>query len=193
MEMTLHETIRWLDEGGDGSSTSLKRTELMSWLKELEALKAEKRASGYDDGYAKGFEVGKAQGLNDAWGLAHRITTEPCYGGLPREAQKEIFPCFSWQGTPGIFSQYTAAEAMKMVRDWEKSKKEIHVGDVVKYGDRTAVVSAIHECNNIDRYILILDDGMTATTVDAASLVRTNRNMDIQAILRWIKGDEDES
>ena len=62
-------------------------------------------------------EQARAEGQNEAWELARKITCQPINGGFNRSEFEEIFD----EGyISDIFEKYTYTEAAKKVAEWEE-------------------------------------------------------------------------
>ena len=132
-------------------------------------------------------EQARAEGQNEAWELAKKITCQPINGGFDRSEFEEIFD----EGyISDIFEKYTYTEASKKVAEWEKTKEEIKVGDVLEgiYDNMLKCVVTNLYTDNIA--YLVFDDG-TAGFHELDNFKKTGRHIDIDGFLKQIGGEQE--
>ena len=134
-------------------------------------------------------EQARAEGQNEAWELARKITCQPINGGFNRSEFEKIFD----EGyISDIFEKYTYQEAAAKVAEWEKAKDEIKVGDIVKTKCDTSFEFCVTyiDCNGylygLGRY------GATYSDKNPEDWENTGRHIDIDSFLNQIGGNEEE-
>ena len=131
-------------------------------------------------------EQARAEGQNEAWELAKKITCQPINGGFNRSEFEKIF---GYGYISDIFEKYKYTEAAAKVVEWEKTKEEIKVGDEVEKNDLRDV-----------RFIVTFTNGRLMNGVTQSGLVfanekpkewhKTGRHIDIDGFLKQIGGEE---
>ena len=132
-------------------------------------------------------EQARAEGQNEAWELARKITCQPINGGFNRSEFEEIFD----EGyISDIFEKYTYTEASKKVAEWEKAKEEIKDGDILKgiYDNTLKCVVTNLYTDNIA--YLVFDDG-TAGFHELDNFKKTGRHIDIDNFLKQRGGEKE--
>lgn len=127
------------------------------------------------------------QGAEVAWELAKKIVSDIYHDGYNLDELKEIFdsPCY------GEIFDLGYTEATAKVAEWERQKKEIKVGDIVK----------IHEGNDNDLCVLCMStdkkyynavDGYGAVyyMLTKEMITKTGRHIDIDGFLKQISGEK---
>lgn len=117
------------------------------------------KKDAYDDGYISGskedfdeaYLTGYNQGLADAWEAARKI------GDMPYGEEEKAFGSGGWT----FIEKHTAHEAIDMLKAYEDSKQELHIGDVVTfrtaYGKESGIVVDCHVpdvYSDVDKYIV---------------------------------------
>ena len=130
-------------------------------------------------------EEARAEGQNEAWELARKITCQPINGGFNRSDFEEIF---GDSYISDIFKKYTYYEAVAKVTEWEKAKEEIKDGDVLEgiYDNNLKCIVTNLYTDNIA--YLMFDDG-TAGFHELNNFKKTGRHIDIDSFLKQI-GEE---
>ena len=137
----------------------------------------------YSEPLSAYIEQARAEGQNEAWELARKITYQPINGGFNRSEFEEIFD----EGyISDIFEKYTYTEAAAKVARWEKAKDEIKVGDVVSHEEKYGVV--ISEGTICFRGFT--DDG-TPFEWYKERCTKTGRHIDIDSFLKQIRGEQE--
>ena len=129
-------------------------------------------------------EQARAEGQNEAWELARKITCQPINGGFNRSEFEKIF---GYGYISDIFEKYKYTEAAAKVEEWEKAKEEIKVGDVVSHEEKYGVV--IGEGTICFRGFT--DDG-TLFEWYKERCTKTGRHIDIDSFLKQIGEEGDE-
>ena len=161
-------------------------TRLLAENKELKD-KLDNRCDMCIERHEKEVEQARAEGQNEAWELARKITCQPINGGFKRSEFEEIFD----EGyISDIFEKYTYTEASKKVAEWEKTKEEIKVGDVLEgiYDNNLKCVVTNLYTDNIA--YLVFDDG-TAGFHELDNFKKTGRHIDIDGFLKQIGGEQE--
>lgn len=157
-----------------------KAADIEHYLKELEQLREEKRATGFQNAYDRGYAVGRLRGQDEAWDAARKIIN---FNGIPGSELEKLF------GTGDcdvIIGGLKAGEAIEKVKEWEESKA-IRVGDVVEYdGD----IGAVIEVNPPGKMCLVLwsCEKHRAYNIQSGLLKKTGRRVDVESFLRQIGG-----
>ena len=133
---------------------------------------------------AVNIEKAYEQGLNDAWELARKITSDPEDGGLPVSTLQNVFECLGHSMNPlNIFTNCTAAEAIERFKKYENT--------LIKPGDVVA-----HDGNPHEYVVIDVDEGVAIRTdlkhVEKLALnswKRTGRVIDISGLLACAKGE----
>ena len=126
------------------------------------------------------------QGAEAAWELARKINDMDIYD------TEEIFIEAGAFHLGNVLENYTYPEAAAKVTEWEKTKEEIKVGDIVK----------IREGNNNDLCVLCMStdkkyynavDGYGAVynMLTKEMITKTGRHIDIDSFLKQIGGEEE--
>ncbi len=122
---------------------------------DLEQVKKEAYDEGYISGSKEDFDeaylTGYNQGLADAWEAARKI------GDMPYGEEEKAFGSGGWT----FIEKHTAHEAIDMLKAYEDSKQELHIGDVVTfktaYGKESGIVVDCHVpdvYSDVDKYIV---------------------------------------
>ena len=129
-------------------------------------------------------EQARAEGQNEAWELARKITCQPINGGFNRSEFEKIF---DYGYISDIFEKYKYTEAAAKVAEWEKAKEEIKVGDILEdiYDSNVKCVATNLYTNNMA--YLVFYDG-TAGMNELDNFKKTGRHIDIDGFLRQIGG-----
>ena len=132
-------------------------------------------------------EQARAEGQNEAWELARKITCQPINGGFNRSEFEEIFD----EGyISDIFEKYPYTEAAAKVAEWEKAKEEIKVGDIVKTKCNTSFEFCVTyiDCNG---YLYgVGRNGETYSDKNPEDWEKTDRHTDIDGFLKQIGGEK---
>ena len=129
-------------------------------------------------------EQARAEGQNEAWGLARKIYLPDGFEGF---APSELEEIFGGDNTDWIVGGHSYPEAAAKVEEWEKAKEEIKVGDVVSHEEKYGVV--ISEGTICFRGFA--DDG-TPFEWYKERCKKTGRHIDIDSFLKQIGGENDE-
>ena len=132
-------------------------------------------------------EQAKAEGQNEAWELARKITCQPINGGFKQSEFEEIFD----EGyISNVFENYTYPEAAAKVAEWENAKEEIKVGDVLEgIYDNEVKCIVTNLCPDNMAY-LVFDDGI-AGVYELDNFKKTGRHIDIDNFLKQIGGEQE--
>ena len=122
----------------------------------------------------EGYEIG----LNEAWNLAARISTDPMVGGLDVTDLKEIFQTAD---TSKIVIQNTYQEAAEKIKAWEDSKK-IHEDDVVRDKDTGRYGLVLLDYNDDTCYVR-WQDGSSAEK-NMQDIAKTGHKINISVLLQ---------
>ena len=157
--------------------------EITRLLAENERLKDE-----YEKMYAtiEDYESHESQGAETAWELARKITCQPINGGFKRSEFEEIF---GDSYISDIFERYTYPEAVAKVAEWEKTKEEIKIGDVLEYIYDSNVKCVATNLYPRNMAYLVFDDGTTGMN-ELDNFKKTGRHIDIDGFLKQIEGEE---
>ena len=132
-------------------------------------------------------EQARAEGQNEAWELARKITCQPINGGFNRSEFEKIFD----EGyISDIFEKYTYQEAAAKVAEWEKIK-EIKVGDVVSHEEKYEEKYGVVISEGTICFRGFTDDG-TPFEWYKERCTKTGRHIDIDGFLKQIGGNENE-
>ena len=134
-------------------------------------------------------EQARAEGQNEAWELARKITCQPINGGFNRSEFEKIFD----EGyISDIFEKYTYQEAAAKVTEWEKARAKILVkaGDVLEnIYDRNVKCVATNLYPNNMAYLVFYDG--TAGMNELDNFKKTGRHIDIDSFLKQIRGEQE--
>ena len=123
----------------------------------------------------------RAEGQNEAWGLARKIVSDIYHGGYNMDELKEMFGYFSYQY---IWEDNTYPEAAAKVEAWEKAKEEIKVGDIVKLEKLCGIVMRADES-----WVIGLTEEGDKFQWSRGNCTKTGRHIDIDSFLKQI-GEE---
>ena len=126
---------------------------------------------------------GRIAGQNEAWELARKITCQPINGGFKRSDFEEIF---GDSYISDIFKKYTYSKAATKVEEWEKTKEEIKVGDIVRCKSDTPVEFCVTEISCYGRLYGIGRNGGTYRNKNPKDWEKTGRHIDIDSFLKQI-------
>lgn len=160
-----------------------KFKQMVDWLTELEQLREEKRATGFESAYDRGYEIGVLEGQDEAWDAANWIGNH-----LDLLERLDIFGV---QDAFVIFERNTATQAIAKIKAWEESKA-IHVGDVVEYfneDDNIHAIGAVITVNG-QLYGVVTADGNTAIWYKS-NTHKTGRSVDVEGFLKQIGGTDE--
>ena len=132
-------------------------------------------------------ESARLAGQNEAWELARKITCQPINGGFKRSDFEEIF---GDSYISDIFKKYTYSKAATKVEEWEKTKEEIKVGDIVRCKSDTPVEFCVTEISCYGRLYGIGRNGGTYRNKNPKDWEKTGRHIDIDSFLKQIGGAE---
>ena len=127
----------------------------------------------------------RADGQNEAWELARKITVVPKDGGYGGSKLIEIFNTAFYNE---IFI-LSYPEAAAKVAEWEKAKEEIKVGDIVKSKSDILVEFCVTEISCHGHLYGIGKNGGTYSNKNPEDWEKTGRHIDIDSFLKQI-GDE---
>lgn len=119
----------------------------------------------------------------EAWEIAGRIILPERCGGL---SSKEIRHIFGDVDVEDIIKDFSPQQAKAKIEAWE-AEKEIKVGDVVKVGCYTGLVTSDDHMD--DSYDILFSDGGTSK-INIKDLKKTGRHIDIEIVLKQI-GESD--
>lgn len=193
--MTVENAITWCKENAQKTyftgEMQYAFLDTVGYLKELSQLREEKRATGFENAYDRGYEVGRLKGQEEAWDAAKKIMLKEADGGLSVNDLVEMFgKDYSVQGRNVIFKKYTAAEAIKRINEWEESKV-IHVGDVVKHKTKDLCGAILVKTDSY--YSVVWQDGsIMGYSIDDDTFTKTGRTVDVAKFLKQIEGGDDE-
>lgn len=120
------------------------------------------------------------QGLNDAWEAAKKISNFDLIENLNE--------CFGTNFVAKVYENYTAAEAISKIKDYEeqkKTKKDIKVGDEVINKDRKGIVIdtfSLNFDNNKEQFVVVLF-GAHVSSLCLKEVEKTGKHFDIP----WIE------
>lgn len=122
-----------------------------------------------------------ADGLNDAWELARKVSLDNYKGAY---SVKELKNIFGFDSLQGVFRHCSIQEALAKLEAYEKEQNEIKVGDVVERINFTElfVVSGFNE----EIYTLINANGR-CVCANVNQIKKTGKHIDIQSLLEQIK------
>ena len=156
----------------------------------LERVKKEAYDKGYHDGYFVGDESWKdivhekeeefyQKGLSDAWEAARKILFNPDDGGMSAVDVNEVFGESSWT----VMKDFSAAEVVAKIKEYEDSKQKIKVGDEVEDGVANLVVLEINEDGTVEGFTNY------GSVVHAIPRKKTGRYFpEVVALLKNMKG-----
>ena len=133
-------------------------------------------------------EMARAEGHNEAWELARKITCQPINGGFNRSEFEKIF---GYGYISDIFEKYKYAEAAAKVAEWEKAKEEIKDGDVLENMVFSKVKCVVTNLYPDNMAYSIFGDG-TAGMHELNNFKKTGRHIDIDSFLKQIGEESDE-
>jgi len=144
-------TISWMKiKNGDKFPTTEFKAVKPYIEPDLEQVRKEAYDKGYDDATE---EIGSDEqtiadkaykhGLSDAWEAARKVDH------MSDEDIKNIFGC----GFSAVFETIGASEAIEKIRQYEREKEEIKVGDEVIATSGKAVIVSINDNKDRARYI----------------------------------------
>lgn len=120
-------------------------------------------------------------GQNEAWELARKLEN------LDLGSLLEIFKeCNCYKK---IYN-YTYQETAKKVEEWEKTKEEIKVGDVLEYIYDSNVKCIVTNIYPDNRAYLVFDDGTTGMN-ELDNFKKTERHINIDNFLKQIGGEQE--
>lgn len=133
------------------------------------------------------YDSGYVDGMLKTWGIAKELF----------EYSSELYEIFGfnemnqYMSINYVLNNFTPQQAKTKIEEWEKSKEEIKVGDVVTdtSNNRNYIVTGIKQDNNSTWYALLSEIGLTINT-KACTLKKTGRHIDIQSVLEQIGGKE---
>lgn len=178
----------------------MEKKEAIKIIGELTKKNSEYRAEVNDQlNRIRGFvEQDYNRGAEDAWALAWKISAYKWDGGYATNELQDIFGTVSLQK---VFGDFTAAEAIVKVKEWEERKKKeeeekqyLRCGDVVKIIDKTPGASndfeAIYLAEDNSYYSLMVKGSYNTTYLPKRhfALTKTGEHVD----LSWLNGDEEE-
>ena len=133
-------------------------------------------------------EQARAEGQNEAWELARKITCQPINGGFNRSEFEKIF---GYGYISDIFEKYKYTEAAAKVAEWEKTKAKILVkaGDVLENIYDSNIKCIVTNLYPNNRAYLVFNDG-TAGMNELDNFKKTGRHIDIDSFLKQIGGKE---
>ena len=129
---------------------------------------------------------GRIAGQNEAWELAQKVYFLPEFGGYDSNELIEIFGTASM----GEILRYTYTEAAVKVAEWEKTKEEIKVGDVLEYIYDSNVKCVATNLYPNNMAYLVFEDG-TAGWHELDNFKKTGRHIDIDSFLKQIGGEQE--
>jgi hypothetical protein len=96
------------------------------------------------------------KGLEDAWEVAKKIVLGPEDGGM---SENDLFSAFGRYVCQAILREWTITKVIEAMEEWEKKRKDIHVGDEIwdKDGECKAVV--MDEGNDGDIIVVLTENG----------------------------------
>lgn len=134
------------------------------------------------------FNGGRLAGQNEAWELARKITCQPINGGFNRSEFEEIF---GYDYISDIFEKYKYTEATAKVVEWEKTKEEIKVGDIVRNKCNISYKFCVTDIDYDGTIYGINKDGATYSGKNPEDWEKTGRHIDIDSFLKQIGGEQE--
>ena len=134
-------------------------------------------------------EQARAEGQNEAWELARKITCQPINGGFNRSEFEKIF---GYGYISDIFEKYKYTEAATKVVEWEKTKAKILVkaGDVLENIYDSNIKCIVTNLYPNNKAYLVFDDG-TAGMNELDNFKKTGRHIDVNSFLKQIGGEQE--
>ena len=133
-------------------------------------------------------EQARAEGQNEAWGLAKKIVGDVRDGGYSAEELGQIFRYLVSQ--PCIVEN-TYPEAAAKVAEWEKAKGKICVGDVVRFKGNNNVEFCVTDILDDSFLYGINAEGCVYSNRDIELFDKTGRHIDIDNFLKQIGGEQE--
>ena len=144
----------------------------------------------YGDQHEEEYNQAFNQGAEAAWELARKIVCFEWNGGY---TLKELLDIFQADSSPKILNEHTYSEAAAKIAEWEKEKKEIKAGDIVKIhegNDNNLCVLCMSTdkkyYNAVDRY------GAVYYMLTKEMITKTGRHIDVDSFLKQIGGNGNE-
>lgn len=123
---------------------------------------------------------------DEAWEIAKRICTSDYDGYDNVFSRNDLNEIFGNPDYSKIMNSFTTQEAKAKIEAWEE-EKEIKVGDVVIHCGESCIVT--NKSRDDGFYDVLFEDGTTGS-YQRSSLKKTGQHIDIEGILKQIRGDE---
>ena len=133
-------------------------------------------------------EQARAEGQNEAWELARKITCQPINGGFNRSEFEEMF---GDSYISDIFKKYTYYEAAAKVAEWENAKEEIKRGDIIRNKYNTSSKFCVTDIGCDGHLYGVGRYGLTYSNQDPEYWEKTGRHIDIDSFLKQIGGEQE--
>lgn len=114
-----------------------------------------------NEAMAEGYNAG----LNDAWECAKNIA----------EREDDMRNCFADLAPCKIYSDFSASEAMRIIKEYDAKTNEIKIGDEVIYNDENWIVTAI--ANSGNTVMLLSTSGGYMARTNPKIIKKTNKNL----------------
>ena len=138
----------------------------------------------YGDQHEEEYNQAFNQGAEAAWELAKKIVLKNGYSAYDLH---EIFNCC---GSHQALEDYTYPEAAAKVAEWEKTKEEIKIGDVLENIYVSKVKCVVTNLYPDNMAYSIFGDG-TAGMHELNNFKKTGRHIDIDSFLKQIRGESE--
>ena len=179
----------YLDKAAEplGNYTEPLEAKIRRQAEEITRLLAENKKLKEDFEKSKrvNLNMGRVVGQNEAWNLARKI-----FSMEANDIEDIFIKTGAWNlGT--VLDDYTYQEAAAKVAEWEKTKEEIKVGDVLEgiYDSNIKCVATNLYPSNMA--YLVFDDGTTGIC-NLNDFKKTGRHIDVDSFLKQIGGNENE-
>ena len=130
------------------------------------------------------YENFRAKGQNEAWELVRKIFD------METNDIEDIFIKEDAWNLGTVLNNYTYQEAAAKVAEWEKTKEEIKIGDVLEYIYDSNVKCVATNLYPSNMAYLVFEDG-TVGMHKLDDFKKTGRQMDIDNFLKQIRGEQE--
>lgn len=141
----------------------------------------------YGDQHEEEYNQAFNQGAEEAWELANKIKLIFQNSGTRIGEVNKIFGNYFFAD---IFERYTYPEAVAKVAEWEKSKEEIKIGDVVRNKPHVSVEFCVTKIDHEGYLYGVGKNGAIYSDKSPEDWEKTGRNIDIDSFLKQIGGEE---
>ena len=144
------------------------------------------RCGGLSAARIKEFNNGRLAGRKEAWELAKKIYLSEEEGGYDGA---ELFEIFDEASLSDIY-RLSYPEAAAKVAEWEKTKEEICVGDVVRFKGNNSVEFCVTDILDDSFLYGINAKGGLYSDTNIKFVKKTGKHIDIDSFLKQIGGEE---